>query len=276
MNIDSVKYPIYTKNRLFDLLALKFRFLPSKLNHLPLKCIVCNRVGLYKVKGNDLREDCTCKSCKSFNRQRQISYVMLTSVLNKKPLFNSLKNFISRNDLRVYYTESKGPIHDVLVKMKNYVYSEYFGEEYKSGDYVNGILHQDLQKLSFADDSFDVVISSEVFEHIPNTYQAFKEVHRVLKPGGRHIFTIPFDARGFKDTVKAVLDENGNIQYLSEPEFHKDPIREEGVLVYRIFSLEMLIKLNEIGFITNLHHLYNPLLGIVGNNAIVFESIKEL
>jgi hypothetical protein len=48
----------------------------------------------------------------------------------------------------------------------------------------------------------------------------------------------------------------------------------EGILVYRIFSLEMMVKLSELGFFTNMYHLYNPFLGILGNNAIVFESIK--
>ena len=150
-------------------------------------------------------------------------------------------------------------MHDSLHKMKNYVCSEYFGEKYKSGSLVDGILHQDLQNLSFPDNSFDVIISSEVFEHIPNAYLAFQEIHRVLKPGGRHIFTIPFDARGFTDIVKAIMDEQGNIQYLAEPEYHEDPIRQEdGILVYQIFSLEMLVKLNKLGFVTNMHHLYNP------------------
>jgi len=268
MKFDDTRYPIYKGEHFFDLMA-------RKIKYMPLKCVVCNQLNLFKIRGNNLREDCTCRACKSFNRQRQVSSVLVSSVLNKNPFFSSLKSFIPRNDLSIYYTESKGPIHNSLYKMKNYVCSEYFGEEYKSGDFVDGILHQDLQELSFADNSFDVVISSEVFEHIPDTYRAFKEVNRVLKPGGRHIFTIPFDARGFIDIIKAVRDEKGNIQYLTEPEYHDDPIRPEGgVLVYQIFSLEMLVKLSRIGFVTNMHHLYNPFLGILGNNAIVFESIK--
>jgi SAM-dependent methyltransferase len=159
--------------------------------------------------------------------------------------------------------------------MKNYTCSEYFGGNYASGDYVNGLLHQDLQSLSFNDNSFDVVLSTEVFEHIPDAYDAFKEVYRVLKSGGRHIFTVPFDAGVFKDSVKALIDESGQIKYLADPEYHTDSLRPgEGILVYRIFSLEMMVKLSELGFFTNMYHLYNPFLGILGNNAIVFESIK--
>jgi hypothetical protein len=274
-NKHAIRYPIYAQEHFFDTIALNLHHLPKKLRKLPFKCLVCGEFAFYRVKGNDLREDCTCWHCHSFNRQRQIGYVLISSVLKRNPIRFSLKSFARQEDLHVYYTESKGPMHDQLVKMKNYVCSEYFGAQYKSGAYIDGIMHQDLQNLSFADSSFDVLISSEVFEHIPDTYQAFKEVYRVLKPGGKHIFTVPFNAQGFKDIIKARLDERGTLQHYGEPEYHNDPIRpESGVLVYQIFSLEMLVKLNDIGFVTCMHHLHSPYLGILGGNAIVFESIK--
>ena len=42
----------------------------------------------------------------------------------------------------------------------------------------------DAEHLDFADDTFDIVYSWGVLHHSPNTPQAFREVHRVLKPGG--------------------------------------------------------------------------------------------
>ena len=39
--------------------------------------------------------------------------------------------------------------------------------------------------LDFENNYFDLIISSGVLHHIPNTYQAFKECYRVLKPGGK-------------------------------------------------------------------------------------------
>lgn len=41
------------------------------------------------------------------------------------------------------------------------------------------------------DDSFDVVISFQVIEHIQNDRQFLAEIHRVLKPGGKAIITTP-------------------------------------------------------------------------------------
>ncbi|MGI8610199.1 MAG: class I SAM-dependent methyltransferase [Candidatus Dormibacteria bacterium] len=45
--------------------------------------------------------------------------------------------------------------------------------------------------LHFADASFDVVIVSEVFEHIPEDQAAMAEVRRVLRPGGVGAITVP-------------------------------------------------------------------------------------
>ena len=45
----------------------------------------------------------------------------------------------------------------------------------------------DAEKLDFADDSFDLVYSHGVLHHTPDTGQSVREIHRVLKPGGRAI-----------------------------------------------------------------------------------------
>jgi ubiquinone/menaquinone biosynthesis C-methylase UbiE len=42
----------------------------------------------------------------------------------------------------------------------------------------------DAERLPFGDDTFDVVVSSGVLHHTPNTQAAFREAYRVLKPGG--------------------------------------------------------------------------------------------
>ena len=45
----------------------------------------------------------------------------------------------------------------------------------------------DAERLNFADNSFDLVYSHGVLHHTPDTAGAIREVHRVLKPGGRAI-----------------------------------------------------------------------------------------
>ncbi|HEX8139406.1 MAG TPA: class I SAM-dependent methyltransferase [Pyrinomonadaceae bacterium] len=45
----------------------------------------------------------------------------------------------------------------------------------------------DAENLDFADESFDLVYSHGVLHHTPDTERAVREVHRVLKPGGRAV-----------------------------------------------------------------------------------------
>jgi ubiquinone/menaquinone biosynthesis C-methylase UbiE len=43
----------------------------------------------------------------------------------------------------------------------------------------------EAERLPFADESFDVVISNGVIDLIPDKDAVFAEIHRVLVPGGR-------------------------------------------------------------------------------------------
>jgi len=45
--------------------------------------------------------------------------------------------------------------------------------------------------LPLVDNAFDLVLSFEVLEHVPNEAAALREIHRVLKPGGEIIFSVP-------------------------------------------------------------------------------------
>jgi len=45
----------------------------------------------------------------------------------------------------------------------------------------------DAEKLDFDDESFDLVYSHGVLHHTPDTAKAVREIHRVLRPGGRAI-----------------------------------------------------------------------------------------
>ena len=46
-----------------------------------------------------------------------------------------------------------------------------------------------LIDLPYADQTFDAVISSGVLEHVAQDYESLKEVHRILRPGGKLIIT---------------------------------------------------------------------------------------
>jgi SAM-dependent methyltransferase len=45
--------------------------------------------------------------------------------------------------------------------------------------------------IEFADNSFDIVYASNLLHHVPDTPKAVREMHRVLKPGGKACFWDP-------------------------------------------------------------------------------------
>ena len=59
------------------------------------------------------------------------------------------------------------------------------------GGRVARAVRADLLSLPFPDASFDVVMASEVLEHIPDDEQAIAEIARVVRPGGRVAVTVP-------------------------------------------------------------------------------------
>jgi ubiquinone/menaquinone biosynthesis C-methylase UbiE len=60
----------------------------------------------------------------------------------------------------------------------------------KSGMYKK-VLLADAGKISLKDESVEMVFSNSVLEHIKHLDRVLKEVCRILKPGGRLVFTVP-------------------------------------------------------------------------------------
>jgi SAM-dependent methyltransferase len=240
------------------------------------RCPICGRVGFMYVEHENLRETCVCTWCGSTNRQRQIAYVICGCLTEaRKVRMSSLRDLSKLEAFSVYNTEARGPLHDALSRLERYSCSEYFGPDRASGQTIDNVMHQDLTTLSFDDESIDLVISADVFEHLPRPYKAHQEVYRVLKKSGRHIFTVPFHQTEYFDEDRVIVGRDGGHTFLKDPLYHHDPVHpDKGSLVYTIFSLEMLMKLRMIGFITNMYRLHKPLYGILGPNAIVFESVK--
>ncbi len=52
--------------------------------------------------------------------------------------------------------------------------------------------YYDGRRFPFVDCSFDAVLCNQVLEHVFNPHEFVAEMHRVLKPGGRLVLTVPF------------------------------------------------------------------------------------
>ncbi len=65
----------------------------------------------------------------------------------------------------------------------------------------------DLCNLKFKDSCFDLIICSDVLEHIKNDEKAFSELARVLKMGGILLLTVPSDSEKNKKEYKKYRHE---------------------------------------------------------------------
>ncbi|MBK7499643.1 MAG: methyltransferase domain-containing protein [Ignavibacteriales bacterium] len=183
------------------------------------------------------RERLLCPNCNLNNRTRAALHLIDNFI---KP-DSSSKIFLTEQTTPLYqYTKSHFP---------NTVGSEYIGDKIEFGTINdNGIRNEDLTNLTFENAEFDLVLSFEVFEHIPDFKRAFSEVLRILKPGGKLLFTVPFNRNSESNLVRAIIQDD-QIQHICSPEYHGDPINEsEGCLCFYHFSWELLDQLKSEGF----------------------------
>jgi SAM-dependent methyltransferase len=139
------------------------------------------------------------------------------------------KNFPNWKELHIHESSPENRGASLKIKKLNINYkASQFYSGHKSGALVNNFINQNLENQTFEDESFDLVITQDVMEHVMNPDKAFAEIARTLKPGGAHIFTVPL-VNKFQPTEKwAELDENSNLRFLKEPEYHGNPIDPKG------------------------------------------------
>ena len=105
-----------------------------------------------------------------------------------------------------------------------------------------GFRCENLDKLTFDDHSFDLFITSDVFEHVMNPEKAFAEIARVLKPGGLHIFTMPWYPELQMSRRRAMVNDAGEIKHIEEAIYHGNPISDKGSLVTMDWGLDFCDK----------------------------------
>jgi SAM-dependent methyltransferase len=207
-------------------------------------CNVWGRSTEFVVSSDNLRESIVSTVSSSINRHRQLICALSMAIFgHPQASLPALAEHINQSKWKVYIAEGNSVLSNFLMRNLNrnlFVCSEYFGPAYQSGEGVNGVLHEDLLHTSFPDEAFNLIITSEVLEHVSDAPTAERELARILKPGGIYCFTVPFAPAHEHDLVYAEVDEFGNTRHLSEPQFHEDPLRPGGALVYRVFTFHDL------------------------------------
>jgi SAM-dependent methyltransferase len=115
------------------------------------------------------------------------------------------------------------------------------------GEMKESILCEDVQNLTFDDDSFDVCTSTEVFEHVEDDISGFSEILRVLRAGGYIVFTVPLN--GGADTIERTRLVDGRRARVMPDEYHGDRIRGRRVFCYRNYGSDILGRLEGVGFV---------------------------
>ena len=179
----------------------------------------------------------------------------------------------------IYLTEEVTRLHAwVKHRWPGTVGSEYLGADHTGGQRYDGVRHEDLCRLSFDSDRFDVVVSLDVLEHVRQLYAALGECWRVLKPGGTLLFAAPsqFDERPVIDL--ALPGPDGAIEHLRPPEYHGNPVDPaRGSLCFRYLGLEVLDRMRSMGFEDVRCVLYwSSELGLLGPNQAVFLARKPM
>jgi SAM-dependent methyltransferase len=146
-----------------------------------------------------------------------------------------------------YEMSSRGPLVKYLKRHAlSLTTSEYF-TDVAIGDFKLGVQCQDVQSLTYADESFGLCTSTEVFEHVANDRKGFSELLRVLKPNGAMVFTVPLSSAN--ETVERAELREGQIHHELPPEYHGDNIRGSGkVLCFRNYGLDIIQRIESAGF----------------------------
>jgi hypothetical protein len=202
-------------------------------------CEVCRKRMLLYMDWNfsdgqtpNYRERLVCPGCYLNNRQRW----MMQYVKRALGAPGAAKN--------LYLFEQTTPFYRCALKQlphASVVGSEYLGFQAQPGTVVNGIRHEDAMNLSFGDASLDLIVSNDVFEHVPDYARAFSEAARVLRTNGKLLFSIPFYANQAATVPRARL-EGATLKILL-PEQHHGPC-----LVFHDFGWDLLPACRQAGF----------------------------
>jgi len=121
----------------------------------------------------------------------------------------------------------------------------------------------DAQHLPFKDSRFDVVVASSVIEHLPDDIMGFKEAVRVLKRGGRAIFSFPsrhspvFSLYGFLFNpiillerlvswkLPLILPKRSKIVYLGELFLSREKVFFNDVSIHRLYDQKTIKRVTD-------------------------------
>ena len=257
------------------------------------QCVVCGRESVFRfdptiitpqlkeawgisdrlAEAFNRKESMFCSNCGCSLRIRRLAAVLMQtfseiSGLSCKSFAELLENKEFR-DLKIAEINACGALHSYLKDHPNLYYSEWLPHR-EPGEVYDGVRCEDLQCLTYPDDYFDIILTSETLEHVPDPGKAWQEIFRTLKDGGYHIFTIPV-LPSQPTTVKRANLVDGKRDNLLAAAYH-GAWGSENMFVYTDFGMDLVEKLDGIGLKTEIFY-QNPKDEM--DVAVVFRSRKS-
>lgn len=177
------------------------------------RCRACQKSALFLQFGPD-EEYRLCLRCSANLRyELQAEY---------------LRETFRPESLDILELDPASPLRPFLSAARSYTPSYYRPDLERGSVRADGARVEDITNLTFSDASLDLIVSSDVLEHVPDATAAFRESFRVLRPGGAHVFTVPFEPL----TIRRATIEDGQLRHFAEPEYHSDPLDPKGILAF--------------------------------------------
>jgi SAM-dependent methyltransferase len=203
------------------------------------------------------RESLFCRSCCSSLRVRGFAEVLLSLYgFGAKSVAELVRQeqFQRLEVAEINTIGSTGSLHSFLERLPRLAFSQYRSTD-RLGEVIDGVRNEDVCQLTYSDESFDLVLSSDTLEHVPDFRAALRETRRVLRPGGRHVFTVPVVASREISEPRAEIDGDGAVVHLLPPLYHGRgaglyryvPVGDD-LLTFTEFGRDLASHMQEAGF----------------------------
>jgi SAM-dependent methyltransferase len=254
------------------------------------RCNICGERTRFSYSDPALfRESLLCGSCRATSRYRSIARGLLIAFERLAGVqAGSLAGLPRRapRSLAVYDTQvpfdngaSAYPIPRRLEALPwvDLHLSTWRPSEPEGASLAPRTTNQNLERLTFPDASFDVVVTSDVMEHVRLDDLAHREIRRVLRPGGFYVFTVPH----FRDRETVVRvhiadpADPSRDEDLLPREYHGDANSEEGrALAYRGYGTDLDETLARLGFEVSYEKADYPELGILNTELFLCRAAR--
>jgi len=226
-------------------------------------CPICEKETIFVSTETWLRDHYRCLRCGSIPRFRA--------------LIRALDRFVPHWRTMTLHEFAPGGASSNYLRSqcRGYSASHYLPDvSFGSFSSRHGCESQNLEALTYANASFDMVVSQDVMEHLMDPTAALREIARVLKPGGFHIFTVPWYTEEMCTRKRAELVD-GQVRHLAPPQYHGNPVNSDGSLVTIDWGIDMPEIIHRLATMTTVVSLERDRhYGIDGEFLEVFVSRK--